>query len=186
MTDLLSLFLIAAFLENLALARFFDRVANPDSAHPVGLDLFAAAILVIGALLVLRPPPLPSAATAYLAALSLVACAISVSDSGVRARRAPPDRIDWRVRMALPVVVGNAAVLVFALLDQRRPHDWSGTLLFCAGATLAFQAVVTVYPSLAERLEASAVPRLLRGLPITLITAGILSLAAMAFPGAWP
>lgn len=186
MTDLLSIFLTAAFLENMALARFFDRVVNPLSVHPFGLRACVALLLAIGAVCVVRPPGWPPATIAYLGALSLVACAITVAECAGGDSRPATDCSDRRVRMALPVVVANAAVIAFVVIDQRRPHGWSETVLFCAGATVAFQAVAIVFPALAGRLRASAIPSLLRGTPIILVTAGIVSLAAMAFPGTWP
>lgn len=186
MTDLLSIFLIAAFVENLALAQFFDRVVDPLSTPLIGMRVVVAVLLAIGAAFVVASPALPPAVIAYLGALSLVACAITVSECGVRANHPGGHRFDWHMRMALPIVVANAAVIAFVLIDMRRPHPWPETLLFCAGATLAFQAVVTLYPALAERLQASAIPARLRGTPISLLTAGIVSLAGLALPGTWP
>lgn len=186
MTDLLSIFLIAAFVENLALARFFDRVVNPLSTPPIGMRVAVAMLLAIGAACVVAAPALPPAAIAYLGALSLVACAITVAECGGRAIGNDGYHFDRRLRMALPIMVANAAVIAYVLIDRRRPHPWPETLGFCAGATLAFQAVVTLYPALAERLQASAIPARLRGTPISLLTAGIVSLAGLALPGTWP
>ena len=51
------------------------------------------------------------------------------------------------------------------------------------GAALGFSLVLVLFSAMRERLEGAPVPAAFRGAPITLITAGIFSLAFMGFAG---
>lgn len=186
MADLLSIFVAAALLENLVLALYFDRIVDPAARRPWQLFAVAGAAWTLAVLLPYLPVAAPPQLQAFLSALAFVGCAITVvrcDTQGIRLRGAAGD-VRWRFLM--PMVVANAAVLALALLDRHRPHPLLETLAFCTGASLGFQALVAVLPALGGRLEASAVPRALQGLPITLVTAGLISLAAMGIPALWP
>jgi electron transport complex protein RnfA len=51
------------------------------------------------------------------------------------------------------------------------------------GAAIGFSLVVVIFAAIRERLVDAEVPTAFAGAPITLITAGILSLAFMGFAG---
>lgn len=186
MADLLSIFLAAALLENLVLALFFDRALDPAADRPWELFAVAGAAWLMSVLLPRLPVAAPPQLQAFLSALAFVGCAFTIVQCDTRGIRLRGAVGDVRSRFLMPLVVANAAVLAFALLDRHRPHPLLETLAFCAGASLGFQALVSVLPALGGRLEASAIPRALQGLPITLVTAGLISLAAMGIPALWP
>jgi electron transport complex protein RnfA len=56
-------------------------------------------------------------------------------------------------------------------------------LFFGAGAALGFGLVLALLGGIRERLEEADIPRPFKGVPITLITAGIMSLAFYGFNG---
>ena len=57
------------------------------------------------------------------------------------------------------------------------------TVVFSAGAALGFTLAIVLFAGLRERLEFSEVPGPFKGMPIALVTAGLLSLAFMGFAG---
>lgn len=186
MADLLSIFVAAALLENLVLAQFFDRIVDPTARGPWELFAVSAAAWALCVLLPRLPVAGPAQLQAFLAALAFVGCATTVAQCntrGIHLRGAPAD---VRLRLLMPLIVANAAALALTLFDRHRPHPLLETLAFCAGASLGFQALVSTLPTLDGRLEASAIPRTLRGMPITLITTAVISLAAMGIPALWP
>lgn len=186
MADLLSIFVAAALLENLVLALFFDRIVDPAARGPWELFAVSTVACALGVLLPRLPVAGPPQLQAFLAALAFVGCATTVaqcSTRGLHLRGAPGD---VRLRLLMPLIVANAAALALALLDRHRPYPLLETLAFCAGASLGFQALVSTLPALDGRLEASAIPHALRGLPVTLITTALISLAAMGVPALWP
>lgn len=83
----------------------------------------------------------------------------------------------------LPLITSNCAVLGVALLALQQELTFGGTLTYAIGAALGFSGVMVLFAAIRERIDLAAVPEPFRGAPITLITAGILSLAFLGFAG---
>ena len=83
----------------------------------------------------------------------------------------------------LPLITSNCAVLGVALLALQMRLNFSETLIYSVGAAAGFTLVITLFAAIRERIDHARLPAAFRGAPITLITAGILSLAFMGFSG---
>lgn len=83
----------------------------------------------------------------------------------------------------LPLITSNCAVLAVALLAVGQSLSFLGTLVYSIGAAMGFTLVMALFAALRERLDHAAVPAAFRGVPIALVTAGILSLGFMGFAG---
>jgi Na+-translocating ferredoxin:NAD+ oxidoreductase subunit A len=83
----------------------------------------------------------------------------------------------------LPLITTNCAVLGVALLNVQKKQTFLTSALYGFGAALGFSLVLVLFAGLRERIEGAPVPALFKGSPITLITAGLMSLAFMGFSG---
>ena len=83
----------------------------------------------------------------------------------------------------IPLVTTNCAVLGVALINTAASRSFVAALFYGAGAALGFGLVLALFAALRERVAAADVPIAFRGAPITFVTAGILSLAFLAFAG---
>ncbi len=83
----------------------------------------------------------------------------------------------------LPLITTNCAVLGVALFQSSRGYDFAQSLAFSSGAGVGFSLALVLMAGLRERLELSEVPVLSSGTVMTLMLAGILSLAFMGFAG---
>lgn len=83
----------------------------------------------------------------------------------------------------LPLITTNCAVLGVALLNVREAHNFLESALFGLGASLGFSLVLVLFAAMRERIAVADVPPAFQGAPITLITAGLMSLAFMGFAG---
>ena len=83
----------------------------------------------------------------------------------------------------LPLITTNCAILGVAVLSVRNDYDLSETVVFSLGSAIGFGVALVLFASLRERLQLARVPQHLKGVPIVLVTAGILSLAFMGFAG---
>jgi electron transport complex protein RnfA len=77
----------------------------------------------------------------------------------------------------------NSVVLGQLLVNAERTRGLLETFLASLGAAVGFGLVLLLFAGLRERLETADVPVPFRGLPIALVTAGILSLAFMGLNG---
>ncbi len=83
----------------------------------------------------------------------------------------------------LPLITTNCAVLGVALFQTSREYDLAQSLTFSFGGGAGFTLALVMMASLRERLQLSNVPTLVQGTALSLILAGLLSLAFMGFAG---
>ena len=83
----------------------------------------------------------------------------------------------------LPLITSNCAVLGVTLIATNQNLSLLETFTFSTGAALGFSLVMTLFGALREQIIQNQVPFPFRGTPITLISAGIMSLAFMGFQG---
>ncbi|WP_078118999.1 electron transport complex protein RnfA [Thiosocius teredinicola] len=83
----------------------------------------------------------------------------------------------------LPLITTNCAILGVALFQTFREYSFLQSLAFSLGAGFGFTLALMLMAGLRERLELSAVPDVSKGAALTLMLAGMLSLAFMGFAG---
>ena len=84
----------------------------------------------------------------------------------------------------LPLITTNCAVLGVAILNvEEYPADFLSALVNSLGAGLGFMLAMVIFSGVRSRVEKADVPEFLKGLPVTLISAAITSLAFMGFAG---
>lgn len=83
----------------------------------------------------------------------------------------------------LPLITTNCAILGVALFQTARSYSIVQSLAFAAGAGGGFTLSLVLMAGLREELCLADVPGVVMGAALTLIIAGILSLAFMGFAG---
>lgn len=68
-------------------------------------------------------------------------------------------------------------------LNINQKHDLLQSILYGFSAAIGLLLVMVLFATIHERLVAANVPKPFKGLPIDLITAGLMSLAFMGFDG---
>ena len=83
----------------------------------------------------------------------------------------------------LPLITTNCAVLGAAILCSQKDYGLLKSTVFCTASAAGFALALLIFSSIRERLELARPPMALKGLPLTLITAGLLAMAFMGFSG---
>ena len=83
----------------------------------------------------------------------------------------------------LPLITTNCAVLGAALLNITEQYNLLYSVLNGVFGALGFLLAIVLMAGVRERLETSDIPEVLKGFPISLITAGLMSIAFMGFSG---
>lgn len=83
----------------------------------------------------------------------------------------------------LPLITTNCAILGLALFQTAREYSFVQCLAFSLGAGAGFTLALLLMAGLREKLELADLPGLARGAALSLILAGLLSLAFMGFAG---
>ena len=83
----------------------------------------------------------------------------------------------------LPLITTNCAVLGVAILVIKKNFNLVESVVFTIATAIGFALALVIFSGIREQLALSDVPKAMKGIPIALVTAGILALAFMGFTG---
>lgn len=83
----------------------------------------------------------------------------------------------------LPLITTNCAVLGIALVNIDKGYNLVETTVNGFGAGAGFTLAIVLFAGIRERLEIADIPEAFKGIPITLISASLMSIAFLGFAG---
>ncbi|MEA5110479.1 Electron transport complex subunit RsxA [bioreactor metagenome] len=83
----------------------------------------------------------------------------------------------------LPLITTNCAVLGVAILVIQKNLNLLESVVFAVATSVGFTLALVIFAGIREHMELMGVPKGMRGVPIALVVAGLLSLAFMGFAG---
>ena len=83
----------------------------------------------------------------------------------------------------LPLITTNCAVLGAALVNIQNGYSFIESVAFGFSAALGFTMAIVVFAGVRVRLQFAEPPKAFKGMPIALITAGLIAMAFMGFSG---
>jgi len=83
----------------------------------------------------------------------------------------------------LPLITTNCAVLGIAILAVQKDFNLVTSVLYAAGIATGFTLALIMMAGIREQLSLVDTPKGMKGFPLSLVTAGLLSLAFMGFSG---
>ncbi len=83
----------------------------------------------------------------------------------------------------LPLITTNCAVLGVAILVIQKEFNLLESVVYGLSTSIGFTLALWIFAGIREQLEITETPRALRGVPLALISAGLLAMAFMGFSG---
>lgn len=83
----------------------------------------------------------------------------------------------------LPLITTNCAVLGVAIVVIQKDYNLLMGVVYALSTAIGFGVAMVIMAGIREQMELANIPKGMKGTPIVLITAGILSLAFMGFAG---
>ncbi len=83
----------------------------------------------------------------------------------------------------LPLITTNCAVLGVAIIIAQKDYDFVYSIVYAVATALGFALALMIMAGIRTQLSITDVPQPMRGVPVALITAGILAMAFMGFAG---
>jgi len=196
----LSLLTTAIFVENLALAFFLGMCSflavsrKVDTAIGLGLavifvlaittplnQLINATLLKPGSLSWLGIEPVPDLSfLTYLFLIGTIAAVVQVVEMAVD-KYAPG--LYGALGVFLPLIAVNCAILGGSLFMVNRDYTLAEASVYGVGSGIGWALAIVGLAAIRERIRYSNVPAPLRGLGITFIVVGLMSLGFMSFSG---
>ncbi len=83
----------------------------------------------------------------------------------------------------LPLITTNCAVLGATLTSVQNGYNFIESVAFGFSAAIGFTMAIVVFAGVRVRLQLAEPPKAFRGMPIALLTAGLIAMAFMGFSG---
>jgi Na+-transporting NADH:ubiquinone oxidoreductase subunit E len=199
MEHYLSLATKSIFIENMALALFLGMCSflavskKVETANGLGIavvfvlgvttplnQLLNTAILKEGALAWAGLPGVNLSFLTFLALIGTIAATTQVVEMSVE-KFAPA--LYTALGVFLPLIAVNCAIMGGALFMVERDYTLGEATVFGLGSGIGWWLAIVALAAVREKLKYSNVPPPLRGLGITFIVVGLMSMGFMAFSG---
>ena len=83
----------------------------------------------------------------------------------------------------LPLITTNCAVLGVALNNVTDNYNFLESVVNGVGTAVGFTIAIVILAGIREKIEDNDIPAPFQGMPIVLLTAGLMSIAFMGFSG---
>mgnify|MGYP001449019791 FL=1 len=83
----------------------------------------------------------------------------------------------------LPLITTNCAILGVAILVIQKDFTLIQSVVFAIATSIGFAIALIIFSGIREQLSLTKVPKAMEGIPIALVTAGIIAMAFMGFSG---
>jgi len=196
---LLGLFVRAIFIDNMALAFFLGMCTflaiskKVDAAIGLGIAVIVVLTLTVpinnllltyllqdGALAWLGLPNVDLSFLGLITYIGVIAALVQILEM-VLDRYVPA--LYNALGVFLPLITVNCAILGASLFMVERNYNLTESIVYGAGAGTGWALAITALAGIREKMKYSDVPEGLRGLGITFITVGLMSLGFMSFGG---
>lgn len=81
----------------------------------------------------------------------------------------------------LPLITTNCAVLGAAILNIQNGYNLIMSIVYGASVAIGFTVAITLFAGVRERLNASDIPKFMKGTPIALVSAGLIAMVFLGF-----
>ena len=195
----LSLFIKSVFIENLALSFFLGMCTfiaiSKKISTAIGLGIAVVVVLAIttpinnlmynyllrdGALAWAGLPDVDLSFLGYLSYIGVIAAMVQILEMFLD--RFVPFLYN-ALGVFLPLITVNCAILGASLFMVERDYTFAESAVFGLGAGVGWALAITALAGVREKLKYSDVPDGLRGLGITFISVGLISMCFMSFGG---
>jgi len=199
MEALLSLFVQAVFVENMALQLFLGMctflAVSKKVETAIGLGIAVVVVLAItvpvnnllfnfllrdGALEWLGLGELSLEFLGFLCYIGVIAAMVQILEMFLD--KFVPALYN-ALGVFLPLITVNCAILGASLFMVERDYNFAESVAFGLGAGVGWALAIVALAGIREKLKYSDVPEGLRGLGITFITVGLMSLGFMSMSG---
>lgn len=184
------IFINACFINNFVLSMFlgicpFLGVSSKrETAIRMGLAvifvMIVSSMCAYGINVVLDHPKVNAPYLKLICYIAVIASAVQLVEMFIK-KTSPA--LFQALGIFLPLITTNCAILGLALFQTSKGYNLLQCFIYAIGAGAGFTLALTIMSGIREELDLADVPSVVQGAALTLMLAGILSLAFMGFAG---
>ena len=195
----LSLFVKSIFIENMALAFFLGMCTflaiskKVDTSFGLGIAVIVVQLITVpvnnliytyvlkeGALAWAGLPDVDLTFLGLITYIGVIAAMVQILEMTLD--RYVPSLYN-SLGIFLPLITVNCAILGGSLFMVERSYNFGESVVYGLGSGIGWALAIVLLAGIREKMKYSNVPKGLRGLGITFITAGLMAIAFMLFSG---
>ena len=189
MLTYISIFITAVFVNNIILSQFlgscpFLGVSKKiDSA--IGMGAAVTFVMLISTIVtyLLQAYLLTPFGLGYMQTIAFIlVIAALVQMLEIILKKVSPT-LYQALGVFLPLITTNCAILGVAILVIQKEYTLVESVVYAVSTAIGFTLSLTLFAGIREQLNLNDIPKAMQGIPIALITAGLLALAFMGFSG---
>lgn len=189
MGEFFAIIISAIFVNNIVLSKFlgvcpFMGVSNKVSTS-IGMGAAVTFVMTLATIVtyLIQNSILNPLGLQYLQTISFILVIASLVQMVeiILKKVSPP--LYQALGIFLPLITTNCAVLGVAIIAVQDNYSLLGSVVYAIATSIGFALALVVFAGLREHLELINVPRKMKGIPIALVTAGLLAMAFMGFAG---
>lgn len=189
MITYISIFITAIFVNNIVLAQFlgicpFLGVSKKVSTA-IGMGAAVTFVMTIATIVtyLLQKYLLDAAGLQFMQTIIfiLVIAALVQMVEIILKKVSPP--LYQALGVFLPLITTNCAILGVAILVIQKDYNLMESVVFAISTAIGFTLAMVLFAGIREQLSTTKVPKVMQGIPIALVVAGLLAMAFMGFSG---
>lgn len=185
----LMIFIAAIFVNNIVLSQFlgicpFLSVSKKISTA-LGMGcavMFVMTLSAIVTFLIYYKLLVPNNLTFMITVVFILVIASLVQMVEIILKKVSPP-LYQALGIFLPLITTNCAVLGVAILAIQKNFGLLSSVCYGLANAMGFTLAIVLFAGLRERMSRTRLPAAVKGAPIALLTAGLLSMAFMGFAG---
>lgn len=187
--EYIGIIIVAIFVNNIVFAQFlgicpFLGVSKKvDTA--IGMGVAVAFVLTIATIVtfILQKGVLEPFNLQYLQTITFIlVIAALVQMVEIVLKKVSPS-LYQALGVFLPLITTNCAILGVAILVIQKDYTLVQSVVFAIATSIGFAIALIIFSGIREQLSLTKVPKSMEGVPIALVTAGIIAMAFMGFSG---
>ena len=187
--EYIGIIIVAIFVNNVVLAQFlgicpFLGVSKKvDTA--IGMGAAVTFVLTIATIVIflLQKGVLEPFGLQYLQTITfilVIASLVQMVEIIIK-KVSPP--LYQALGVFLPLITTNCVILGVAILVIQKDFTLVSSVVYAVATATGYALALVIFSTIREQLALTKVPKAMQGVPIALITAGILAMAFMGFSG---
>lgn len=187
--EIIGIIIVAIFVNNVVLSQFlgicpFLGVSKKvDTA--IGMGLAVTFVLTIATIVtfLLQKGILEPFGLGYLQTISFIlVIAALVQMVEIVLKKISPS-LYQALGVFLPLITTNCVILGVAILVIQKDYNLLESVIYAVSTAIGYAMALIIFSSIREQLALTRVPGSMKGIPLALITAGIMAMAFMGFSG---
>ena len=187
--ELIGIIIIAIFVNNVVFSQFlgicpFLGVSKKvDTA--IGMGLAVMFVLTIATIVtyIVQKGLLEQFGLEYLQTITFILVIASLVQLVEIILKKVSPSLYQALGVFLPLITTNCMILGVAILVIQKDFNLLESVIYAVSSAIGYAMAIIIFSSIREQLALTKVPKSMEGVPIALITAGVIAMAFMGFSG---